>query len=61
MPWWVVVGGGGSGGSGGIRQWSSQCGRDVEGREEKEAISNLSFIIELRDKIRKKKGRLAMT
>jgi hypothetical protein len=42
---------------------SSQCGRDVEGREDKEAISNPSFIIEVEGqwKIRKKIGRSAMT
>jgi hypothetical protein len=40
--------GGGGGGGGGIRIVPSQCGRDVEGREDMEAISNLSFITEVK-------------
>ena len=38
---------------------SSQCGRDVEGSEDKDATSNLSYIVEIEGQDKEKKSRLS--
>ena len=38
---------------------SSQCGRDVEEGEDKEAISSLSFIIEVEGQDKKKERKIS--